>query len=143
MAQVRELCVTAKRFAKSPTRAELMRSLEFLFNRLINNKIDGELWINGSFLTEAIDPKDVDLSLRISGPFYDAATPAQRSLIDSIPDLWDTDKIDGYLLFDWPPGDPAYPIGQNNLAAWKRQWGVSRSGVAKGIVVVKLTQGTP
>jgi hypothetical protein len=120
-----------------------MGNLERTFGKLVNNSIVGELWVDGSFLTEAVDPKDVDLSLRVQGDFYDNATPAQSQAMDELTDIWDTELIDGYLHFEWPVGHKHYSIGQANYREWERQWGSSRSGVPKGIAVVKLPRKAP
>jgi hypothetical protein len=47
--------------------------------RLVDAKIDGEIWADGSFLTEKIDPKDVDVIVRIDGhAVYDKGTSDGR-----------------------------------------------------------------
>lgn len=138
LADIRALCVGAKRFATSTARSGLMDSLDGLVGRLNRGKIAGELWVDGSFLTEEINPRDVDLSLRVGGPFYDAASARTRKLIDSVEFLRDTERIDGYVQMEWPVGDPSYGLGQQNRDVWEKQWGRSRSGGAKGIAVVKL-----
>ncbi len=35
-----------------------MAGLEAVIKRLVDTRIEGELWIDGSFLTEKIDPGD-------------------------------------------------------------------------------------
>ena len=50
--------------------------------RLAQAGIVGELWINGSFLTEKVDPEDVDASLRISSALWDNASEEQRAVLE-------------------------------------------------------------
>jgi len=52
---LRELCVTP--FPLSNTRPAIMAGLEQLLQDLINYGISADVWIDGSFLTEKIDPK--------------------------------------------------------------------------------------
>ncbi|SPF43697.1 conserved hypothetical protein [Candidatus Sulfopaludibacter sp. SbA4] len=60
-----------------------MTGLRTVVTRIVQCGItEGEIWINGSFLTEKIDPKDVDLILMYAARFYDSGTEAQTALID-------------------------------------------------------------
>jgi hypothetical protein len=138
---LRALCADSKRFAAIPYRTYLMDSLVALAGRLNRAKIEGEIWVDGSFLTEATDPSDVDISLNVMGDFYDAASPAKKKLMDSVELIKAAEHIDGYLVFQWPKGDLSYRLGQDNLALWRKQWRESRGGVLKGIAVVKLSRG--
>jgi hypothetical protein len=132
------LCVNSQRFSDSMSRNRIMARLERAIQSLIANSIPGEVWVNGSFLTEKIDPEDVDVSIRVDGDFYDMATAQQRQILRWITEIADSEKIDGYLHLEWPVGHPHHAIGVENYEYWKKQWGISRSGVAKGIAVLKL-----
>ena len=50
-----------------------MDGFDRLVQALLDAAIQGEIWVNGSFLTEKVDAKDVDLILRVQGEFYDSA----------------------------------------------------------------------
>lgn len=136
--QLRALCVDARRFQKSTSRARLMDRLSSLIGSTTRLGIVGEFWIDGSFLTEKLDPKDVDLSLRIQASVYDQGTPEQIKFMDWLTEIHDTEQIDGYLQLEFPVDDPNYALGISNHDYWKKQWGISRTGVPKGIAVVKL-----
>lgn len=58
-------------------------------------------------------------------------------------EIWESEKIDGYLHLEWPEGHAEYELGQENFRIWKKQWGFSRHGVPKGIAVVKLGRVNP
>ena len=60
------LTVAHHRFVLSRTRPEIMRNLWIVAASLCNWAISCELWIDGSFLTEKIDPKDVDFMVVLS-----------------------------------------------------------------------------
>jgi Family of unknown function (DUF6932) len=143
LAELRAHCVGQPRFKDSQTRDGIMSRLEAVFKRLIHAKIVGEVWVDGSFLTEKRDPEDVDISLRVDGDFFDKATPDQRQAMEWITEIWDTEKIDGYLHLEWPPGHSEFALGQENYKIWQKQWGFSRRGVPKGIAVVELPKVNP
>jgi hypothetical protein len=136
--ELRALTVDDKRFPGSTTRCVLMGRLEHVIQVLTVQRIDGELWIDGSFLTEKSDPEDIDVSLRVQAAIYDNGTPDQRQAMDWMTGLWQSDCIDGYLHFEWPIAHPNHALGLANCAYWQHQWGRSRGGIFKGIVVVKL-----
>lgn len=73
--ELRVRCVTE--FLQSTSRSVIMAGLEAIIRRFVDTRIEGELWIDGSFLTEKIDPGDVDVLLRIRAEFFDNATPEQ------------------------------------------------------------------
>ena len=77
--EVRQLCVD--NFPNSETREPVMNGLEYVVYRLTEAGICGDLWVDGSFLTEKIDPNDVDLLLHIKPDFYDVATHEQKQII--------------------------------------------------------------
>ena len=143
LTEVRALCVDDPKFSRSTTRADIMLRLERAIGRLEAAEVEGEVWIDGSFLTSKVDPEDVDLSLRIDGDYFDHATEYQQAVMNDLTELWDTEKIDGYLHFEWPDGHELYDLGQDNYNVWKKQWGMSRSGTPKGIVVVELNGSEP
>jgi hypothetical protein len=60
-----------------------MDGLAQFVQRLVDGSVPGDLWVDGSFLTEKIDPKDVDVVVAIDGDsVYDHGTPEQRATID-------------------------------------------------------------
>ena len=105
----------------------------------------GTIWVNGSFLTEKMNPRDVDLCLRIRHEVYDYGTREQVSCIDWLTSksLYASARIDGYLLVEYPFNHQHFAIGVANLNYWKGQFGSSRKGVAKGIAVLELVKRNP
>jgi hypothetical protein len=141
MADLEQTCVAD--FTLSVTRRGIMEGLTQFRDRLIAAKVAGEIWTDGSFLTEKIDPKDVDLVVRIDADVvYDNGTPEQRDAIDwVIANQKGTLKCDSYVLMEYPVGHPLHTEGQWWHAYWHKQWGFSREDDPKGIVV--LTIGAP
>lgn len=99
MDEVRRLCVD--RFPTSASRHTIMVGLEHVVQELNSHAIEGELWVDGSFLTEKIDPEDVDLVLRIQAEFYDNARPDQQKVVDWLmDDLVTLHKCDTYVFMN-------------------------------------------
>ena len=103
---------------------------------------EGEVWINGSFLTEKMNPEDVDLVLLITAEFYENGTEEQRKTVDWLnSNLKDLYSCHSYLLMEWPKGHSQYWIGQYYHSYWMKQFGFSRGDEMKGIAVIALQGG--
>jgi len=101
--------------------------------------VQGELWIDGSFLTQKVDPQDVDIVLRTTSTFLAGANPAQRLAIEGVRlNLSNVSLCDSYVLFEFPQGDPNFGQGQWMVAYWIKQFGFSRDENLKGIAVLAL-----
>ena len=138
--ELRGLCVGG--YPLSHTRANIMLGLEAVIDRLRADGVVGEVWVDGSFTTQKIDPADVDIVLRVQASFYNIGTPEQRAAIDWLQSDLKTDYLcDSYVLFEWPESHPNYWFGEYLYAYWMRQWGFSRSDVMKGIAVIDLPGG--
>jgi hypothetical protein len=140
LTELRRLCVD--NFSLSSTRNTIMQGLEQIVDTLNSQAIEGKLWVDGSFVTEKINPNDSDVVLFIQGPFYDNATIQQRQIVDWFgQDLKASHCCDIYVSYEWPVGHPLYWVGEYWRAYWLRQWGFGRDetiGPAKGIAVISL-----
>jgi hypothetical protein len=116
-----------------------MEGLEQIIALLEDNDIVAELWVDGSFLTQKIDPVDSDVVLCIPNHVYDDGKPEQRNVIDFIyANLKNVFLCDSYVLFDYPRSHPLFHQGQDARAYWTNQFGRSRGNQAKGIAVIKV-----
>jgi hypothetical protein len=132
LAELRDMCVA--RFAPlSQTRGPIMANLETVDNEVRRCGLSCEVWVDGSFLTEAINPADADVLLCIDNATLLVATARQRSVFDWIrANLRRSLRIDSYVLVD----------NQDDVstwlrAYWLRQFGFSRRDVPKGIAVLR------
>ena len=126
-------------FPNSTTRPQIMDGLEKIINTLIANDVIGEVWVDGSFLTEKINPADSDILVYFSGDFYDNGTLQQRHLIDTInTNLKAQFMCDSYVLPYYSQGHQWYNILEERKAYWTDLFGTSRSKIGKGMAVVKL-----
>ncbi len=117
-----------------------MDGLEQLIYQVENSDITGELWIDGGFLTEKMDPEDADIVLFVDGNFYDTCPQNQRDIIDhfdsSAPKL--SHYCDSYVAREYPIGHPLHNESIWDRVYWHRQWGFSRSLDYKGIVTFQV-----
>lgn len=142
--QVRDLCVN--QFPLSVSRDRIMKGLEAVIQALRKENVEGEIWVDGSFITQKINPKDSDILLHVEGLYYDNATPSQRAVIDWVnnEDLKTPHLCDSYVYYDYPVGHPYYWLGVYFLAYWFRQWGFGHPDPTghhqylKGMAVIKL-----
>jgi hypothetical protein len=139
--ELRELCVNA--FPLSTTRLKIMDGLEKIVEKLRSNSIQGEIWVDGSFVTAKIDPEDADLVLRCPADFYENSTQKQRGIVDWLSsNLRNTYLCDSYCFMEWPKGHQNYWVGEYMYSYWMKQFGFSRVSEMKGIAVVALLGGT-
>lgn len=139
--ELRSLCISG--YPLSKTRATIMLGLEAVIDRLRADGVLGEVWVNGSFMTQKIDAADVDIVLRVEASIYDNGTPDQQAAVDWMNSNLKTDYLcDSYVFFEWPESHPNYWLGEYSFAFWMRQWGFSRSGQMKGIAVIDLPGGS-
>jgi hypothetical protein len=135
--ELREFCVG--KFPLSKTRELIMSGLKQIVDRLLAVKVQGELWIDGSFLTEKIDPNDSDVVLFVQSTFCDGATTEQMQAINWVNgDLKSSHCCDSYVSIEYPQTHPLFWHGEYWKAYWMKQWGFSRDDEMKGIAVVSL-----
>jgi hypothetical protein len=137
VADVQGLCVTA--FPLSQTRQVIFAGLQSVITELTISGVRGEMWVDGSFLTQKIDPEDVDLVAKVPSTFYDTCTAQQRAKIDWINgNLKVSHFCDSYLWVEFPVGHQHYWNSEWQKAYWIKQFGFTRGQNLKGIAVVTL-----
>jgi hypothetical protein len=144
--ELEALCVTA--FQLSQSREEKFSGLRRLIDRLRADGIEGELWVDGSFLTQKNEPGDIDIVLSVDLNFVIRGNPEQLALLSRLgsanpatrAEVLRDYSCDTYILFDIPVGDPNYP-GRDMRQYWLDQFGSDRSGNPKGIAVVSIHGG--
>ena len=131
---VKRLCVD--RFAQSLTRRLIMKNLHELIEMAQREEIRGIFWIDGSFLTDKLNPDDVDLVLVIEQSEFRKMTPRARKFFDwfKSTDLYPDYKCDNYHFIQGGPVENEY-----TYAYWLRQFGFNRPATAmKGLAVVNI-----
>lgn len=137
LASLEAMCVDP--FPTSSTRSEIYDGLKAVVASLSDVNVVGELWVDGSFLTKKIDPADVDLVLRLEPSFVDEASDSQLAIIDWFgDDLAPQHHCDSYVFVEYPKGHDLEGEGEWNRAYWIKQFGFSRGGDYKGILVLSI-----
>lgn len=127
------------KIAGSKRRKPVMDGLEKVIQKVVADKLESDVWINGSFLTKKIDPDDSDILVVMKPDFLANATQVQKATIDWLgTDL----KAAGFLchsqvFWDCPSGHPEYDTSRWFCAYWLRQFGFSRKDEPKGIALIK------
>ncbi|WP_371812686.1 hypothetical protein [Kaistia sp. 32K] len=100
-----------------------------------HNRIEGRIWVDGSFLTKKENPDDVDLLLEVDQVFLDRATADQCGFINWFQEsnLYEKFRCDNYLLVKG-----SGPESEYMFAYWLRQFGFSRSNEMKGLATIHI-----
>lgn len=96
----------------------------------------GAVWIDGSFLTEKLNPDDIDILLSIDVNEYNSMTLAQRQFFDwfRTNSLYDDYRLDNYGVVL----DRNVPEAEYMYAYWLKQFGFSRGEHMKGVAVINI-----
>jgi hypothetical protein len=84
VSELREMCVA--KFPLSTTRWAIMDGFRKIVAMLEQESIPCEILVDGSFLTEEIEPDDIDFAIVVAPEFYDQCKDEQRKLLDWIGD---------------------------------------------------------
>lgn len=127
----------AEGFDLSKTRLNIMKELKKMVIELCTRKIRSKVWVDGSFLTKKIDPRDADLVVQLDaaqGPSY---TDDQIALIDMLADNSDNvPQIDTHVFPEYPPNHKRFQDGERMRKYWSKWFGKSRSNTPKGIAII-------
>jgi predicted nucleotidyltransferase len=130
----RRLCLD--RFPDSVTRPSIMANVEAVIAHINQQGIPGDIWIDGSFLTEKLNPDDADIAFVVPRNVFPKLNGAQTAFFTSFStnSYYDQYRIDNYGISI----DQTDPQGQWLFAYWLRQFGFSRSEKMKGILQVTV-----
>ena len=117
-----------------------MDNLERIIDSLSRVSVVADVWVDGSFLTEKVEPEDSDIVVCIQHHVYENGTPDQRDAIDWInTNLKTTLLCDSYVHVEYPVGHPLRATGEWMHAYWIKQFGFSRSEAFKGMALIKVS----
>jgi hypothetical protein len=130
-------------FPLSKRRQKIFAGFMEIACKLVEYGVQGDLIVDGSFLTQEIEPSDIDFTLCVSEHFYLGSSGMQRSYLDWISDdqsIKQTHLCDCALCVDCAPGSKMYFDGIQNRKYWTDLYRYSK--VVKrerGIAVIHLT----
>ena len=136
--EIKRLCV--QKFPRSTRRLWLMDGLETLATELHEKLITGEMWINGSFMTEKQEPDDIDIILVVDSKFIDTSTPEQRAVVQwfDVQDLEPEYYCHTFVHVEYPQSHELYWECVWERAGWVAQFGYSRMGEKKGLALLRI-----
>ena len=135
------MCVDAFN-PKSTTRENIMEGLKQVLNQLASVSLQCDVWVDGGFLTEKINPKDSDIVIRASGPYVESASQSIKDVVKWLgTDLKPKFLCHCFFLPVYSVGHQLYDTARKLDAYWKGQFGFSRANNPKGIAVIKLCGG--
>ena len=133
MLELRQLCVDG--FPQSVRRPKIMEGLDQVVWELSDLKLIAEVWVDGSFLTQKIEPDDSDVVVCIKEDFLKTATREQniwlREFQKNRKGFKDKFYCDLYIHVEYD-----HATSEWMRAYWVRQYGFSRNNEMKGIVVI-------
>jgi hypothetical protein len=133
--ELRALCVS--NFTLSTNREQLMRSVEALCTAVSTALISSEIWVDGSFLTQKMDPADVDLVVVVQSTHW-PGTGQQRHILSRVSRKnFGSPPCDSYLHVEYPSGHPKHSISEIMRAYWIRQFCFNRRVEMKGLAVIR------
>jgi hypothetical protein len=101
-----------------------------------------DVWVDGSFLTEKLNPDDIDFAARVEEADWRAANAQQKTLCRwvNMTDLKPAYRCDAYVFVELAPGgSSSQGAWEWGRAYWLRQFGFTRDPAKpKGMAVMKL-----
>jgi hypothetical protein len=134
--EIESRCVLA--FPSSITRQRIMDGLRQVVGALNQSGYHLEIWVNGSFLTEKLNPKDSDVAVRFDGVEFDTSPPALQQQFATFirTDFQDSHQCHLFAFPEYPAGHALYDYGQWRRGYWLNKFGFSRAEEPKGLAVV-------
>ena len=131
-----------EKFPLSKSRSELWDNLIWLVEELKSLKLKCKIWLDGSLLTEKVDPDDVDLVVDVQFEALNAATFAQRAFLNELSKHAFRDapkKLHTFVIYSAPIGHLAAPRAAELREQWIRDFGFSfRKREPKGIALLDV-----
>lgn len=129
-------------FSTHTRRAWLWDNFLNLVDQLKAAKIKCKIWLDGSYLTEKVEPDDIDLIVEVDISILQQLTQGQRALLDDLSNLkFNTDllKLHTFVIFSAPV---VHVLGVQSAALraqWINDWGYSLvKKEPKGIAVMEV-----
>lgn len=134
--------------ATEEVRQSLFTKLEQFVAELKRVGIPCDLWIDGSFLTEADDPYDIDIAVKVMDDALQCMSEEQEAFLDVVgrDDCAYMQGLDTFVFTGYWIGHPIYQTDADdgysiNLKSWGGQFGKGAyDDWLKGIVVVPVME---
>ena len=136
------LCVEQERFQLSATRKVIMSGLTEVIDKIKETRLVAELWVDGSFLTEKINPEDADVVLSVFDSEKGDLTKEQYDVIEWVTgNLKDEFHCDSYVFFRYPERSSHFQLGDFMRSYWMTLFAFGRGQKQRrGIAVITLQE---
>lgn len=142
--EIRALCV--QNFPLSKTRNEIMQGFQRIVGDLERLQIRADIVVDGSFLTQEIDPDDIDFAVVVSPEFYESCSQEQMRYLEWIRDEFSiktTHLCDCYLCIEYPQRHAEYFDGIQNREFWVNLYAESVIYKQKrGVAILRVGNAT-
>lgn len=132
--------LTVRRFPTSIVRPAIFAEFRRLVDELVALRLVGQIWVDGSFLTEKSTPEvdDMDLSVRITSEHFDThPLPVRQALLNALAGgKRYSPVLDTYVSVIFPKGDPRVLGGTDDY--WAEKWLLGWDDRLKGFAVILL-----
>lgn len=120
-------------FSSSTTRAPLIAGLRAFFAALRRVGVTFEVWLDGSFCTQKLDPNDVDLVVFADPAEVDRLDASRQAYLRGLFDRVNSRRQFGCDVLFAPANDA------NLRSYWRGWYGFDRSEQPKGIATLMVT----
>lgn len=128
-------------FPLSAGRATLWANFIDVVGQIKKLGLQGEIWVDGSFLTNKLNPGDVDFVFDLPIHVIEQATPQQEELLEKLSKngFRKSEKLHSFIMFTAPGTHSEFAEGQRLHAQWQKDFGVSYvKKEPKGIAVIEV-----
>ena len=113
------------KFVWSKTRGQLFENyLQFVFDLQRDVFPYFEQWLDGSFVTQKLNPKDIDIVTFLDYRVF-------KSKEEALERYWSFNmehkKLDTYFVIEYPPDHPLHHLTLHDQTHWKNIFGATRA----------------
>jgi hypothetical protein len=119
-------CVDA--FPLSRNRPQILEGLKRILRQAEEIEIPGRLIVDGSYLTEEIEPSDIDFVVCVTPEFYESCNPVQLKFLEWIRDdfkIKESHLCDCFLWVEYPQDHPEWFQGMQDGDSWVKFYSTS------------------
>lgn len=129
------------RFPRSNSRKAIWQNLFELIQQIASLGLKCEIWIDGSFLTEKLEPQDVDFVVDVPIDALVGMTIEQEKLLESLKsrEFRRGKRLHSFVMFKAPLGHNFYAASQESHRQWSKDFGYSYiKKEPKGIALIEV-----
>lgn len=130
-------------FKESNTRSEIFNGYLKYCSKILSLEVASLQWIDGSFTTNKINPKDIDFVTHVDGIKLDSSTEQEQELFIKLANKQRSEtecKCDAYFIFLYPPEyRDLYEDALKAIEYWSKWFARDREENPKGLIELNLS----